>query len=81
MPGTNIEVYYENPYIRALKSFIVQAPGLFLFIVVKPSEPSSASTLKLFTEVILPFHIKLECLPLLVTSTLVQNFQARLGFT
>ncbi len=28
-PRTNILAYYENPYITAVKSFIVQAPTYF----------------------------------------------------
>ncbi len=28
LPGTNTLVYYENPYITAVKSFIVQAPAV-----------------------------------------------------
>jgi hypothetical protein len=33
LPETNALAYYENPYITAVKSFIVQAPGYALKIV------------------------------------------------
>jgi hypothetical protein len=28
LPGTNTLAYYENPYITAVRSFTVQAPGI-----------------------------------------------------
>jgi hypothetical protein len=50
LPGTNTQVYYENPKITAVKSFIVQAPG--------------ENPIKLFTDEIYIFCNKLECLSL-----------------
>ncbi len=38
MPGTNTQAYYENTYITAVKSFIVQAPEVF--VPIRPLQPS-----------------------------------------
>jgi hypothetical protein len=48
MAVANSIAYFAMATITAVKSFIVQAPG---------AEPR-----KLFQSLLLPFHIKLECL-------------------
>ncbi len=35
LPGTNALAYYKNPLIVAIKSFIVQAPGVTILIVAQ----------------------------------------------
>jgi hypothetical protein len=56
LPGTNILAYCENPYITAVKSFIVKAPGFTYDRHLQSSKYIySIGPIKPFTPVILDF--------------------------